>query len=271
MPRSLAPVALAVALLPGCLDHILEAPFVLTPGLGEARSIAPTDRNTMLVAASSGLHEVDGEGQPTRLWEGEAHAVSTHEARAYALAGDTLRVGSLDAASGTWTWQARPLQGARDLLAWCDERLLGVTHGEVIEVDPSGASSPSTWLEGQFGLRGLSLDAARPCEGVLVFSDHQLLFVSPEGEAEVILERQVELRAVATDGDHRTWIVHGTPPRLSVLVDGKPQTFAHYLGDPRDIHFGTGALLKPDNIYLADGGGTLDYLRVVAPAGGGEP
>lgn len=260
----IAPVALTTT---GCLDHILEAPFVLTPGLGEARSLAPSDHSTMLVASSTGLHDIDGEGAVTTLFEADAHAVSTHQARAYVLVGDTLRLGRHDAASGTWTWQSRPLQGARDLLAWCDLRLLAVTHGEILEVDPTGATSPEVWLRDQFGLRGLALDAERPCEGVLAFSDHQLLFVTPAGEAEVILERQVELRAVATDGEGRTWIVHGTPPRLSVLVEGKPQTFAHYLGDPRDLHFGTGDLLKPDNVYLADGGGTLDYLRVVAPEG----
>ena len=54
-------------------------------------------------------------------------------------------------------------------------------------------------------------------------------------------------------------------PRLPGARAGEVETIARYLDDPRDIQFGTGTLLRHENVYLADASGTLDYLPTPPP------
>ena len=251
-----------LALSVGCADRVLDAPVVLTRGLGVARSLAPTGANSLYVAASSGLYEVDLEGAVQIHWEGDARGVSAHEDRLYLLSADTLRIGHPEA-DGGWRFEPRPAPAAVDVLAWCDESVLIARSGRVDLWRP-GEVHASPWADDLENLRALVLSPRDVCGEVLALTDHQLLRLSTGGREEV-LGRLVEARSVASDHLGRIWLAHGTPPRLSVLVDGKLQTLPHYLGDPRDLHFGAGEFYTPGRGYLADGGGTLDYLRVVPP------
>ncbi len=251
-----------LASLAGCANQLLDMPVVLAPGLGEARSLAPTGGEGLYVAASSGLYEVGRAGTVQTLWEGDARGVSAHEDRLYLLSADTLRIGHPEV-DGSWRFEPRPAPGAVDVLAWCDEAVL-IGRPDRVDLWRPGEVHASPWADDLENLRALVLSPQDVCGEVLALTDHQLLRLRPDGRDEV-LGRLVQARAAASDHLGRIWLAHGTPPRLSVLVDGKLQTLPHYLGDPRDLHFGAGELYTPEKVYLADGGGTLDSLRVVPP------
>ena len=241
----------------GCLEEALHAPRVLAPGLGEARSLAALDSGEVLVASSTGLNQRDGDGQLRSLWEGDARAVSARGERVALLTDRGLRLGSPRAGADVAAWPEEPVTDGVDVLVGCEERVLLLRAQELLELTPGGGE-PQPWLTEERGLRGLASTGS--CEEVLVFSDHQLLRVSRAGERALILDRQVELRAVALDGLGRTWVIHGTPPRLSLLEGRTLRTSPHYLGDPRDLAFPSEGGGPPSEVYLADGGGTLDRL-----------
>ncbi|MFN7145794.1 MAG: hypothetical protein ACK4YP_18610 [Myxococcota bacterium] len=57
------------------------------------------------------------------------------------------------------------------------------------------------------------------------------------------------------------YVVHGDPPELFRVDPSGPVSVAKWLGDARDLHFGVGDRLPRENLYVANGAGTLDYVR----------
>jgi hypothetical protein len=252
----------AVLAAPACLDDLLEAPYVLATGLPPANGLSPSGRGPLLVATDGGTFQVDGEGRATLFLPGSARAVGAHRDRVYALETDRLAVYGWPVEGGpavpVRSW---PLPGALDLQSWCGESVLVAFPDRVERVEPESGTRV-VLAGGLAGVRGVGLGAP-PCERAWVATAAGLVELGVEGPL-----RRVELpdaRAVAVDDRGRTWALHGAPPVLSVLAPSGPTEIAGHLGDARDLHFGTGGLLPPDNVYLASGEGGVDYARLEVP------
>ena len=249
----------ALLLLTGCLSEVLEAPYVLSTGLGEARSVCPSTRLTMLVASSTGLWEVDGEGAMAQVLAGDCSAVSMSPRDAYALCDGQLTWGALPAPGAlAQGWSRKAAPGVRDVQVWCDGTVMLGDPASVTSWDPATGET-SLWAEGLPGLRALALGGGEGCDWLTVVAGDRVLAVTPTGQS-ALAEGLVAPRAAAVDRQGRLWVVAGEPAVLSQVTGGKAQEFARYLGDPRDLQFGLGGLLPPSNGYLADGQGTLDYV-----------
>ncbi len=247
-------------LLPGCLSELLEAPYVLSTGLGEARALSPSGRTTMLVASSTGLWEVDGEGASAQLLADDCSAVTAGPTAVYALCDGGIRWGALpgrgEQVSG---WATRVMPGVRDLTAWCDQDVLIGDAASVTAWDPA-TDETSLWADGLPGLRSLSLGGGGGCDWLTVVTGDAVLAVTPTGK-QTLAEGLVAPRAAAVDSRGRLWVVAGEPPSLSRVDGTQPTEFARFLGDARDLQLGLGGLLPPSNGYLADGAGSLDYVH----------
>ncbi len=258
------PLMWASLLLSGCLDSILEAPYVLTAGMGEARGLSPTSRTTLMIATADGVMEVDGAGHRTVLSTIPAQAVATHRRYMYVLTDEGLMWGDFPPPGQRAQLVSVPIEDVVDLQSWCD--------GQVLLAGPTGLrlwnpeeGSVHDFSPGLPPLTAVSLLPLNPCSGALVLSTDGALILAERDSHEVLLSGLVHPRAIAADRYGYIWLVHGEPPVLSRFSDGALETRARYLGDPRDLHFGVGELLAPDNAYLADGSGTLDYARVAVP------
>ena len=248
-------------LLLSCLDALLEAPYVLTTGLTEAHSLAPTGRRTMLVATPTGLVEVDGSGSQARLTEQPVRAVAAHAEVVYILTSAGLQWGALPTSGAMLeALQTLPAPGVVDLQSWCDGRVLLAGEQGLQVFTPTTATI--TDHEATLPpLKAVSLSAQETCAGAVVLTEDALIQVSGTTTSRIPISQP---RAATPGRDGHTWVIHGDPPVLSRLEDGALTPRAKHLGDPRDAHFGTGELFSPNNIYLADGAGTLDYARVIA-------
>ena len=248
-------------LLAGCLSSVLEAPYVLSTGLGEATGLAPSGRRSMLVASDSGLWEVDGEGERALLRAGATRAVTGHLSGIYALDGCAVAWGPLAPAGQPWTPTGHlPAQGVVDLQAWCDGLVLLASPRELTAWAPETGET-FAFAAGLSGVRAVSLGPDGGCDEALVVTADAVLAVSQTGRR-TLAAGLVAPRAAVADAKGRVWVVHGEPAVLARIDAGAAVEVARYLGDPRDLHFGTGGLLPPENAYLADGEGSLDYLRV---------
>lgn len=242
------------------MDAVLEAPYVLGTGLGEARSLSHSGRESFFVAAREGVWELDAEGRRTLVAPGEAEAVTAHPGTLYVLGGGALRWGPLPAAGQQLQEAGRqPAPGVRDLLAWCDGSVLLAGNDEITALNVQTGESWAFAL-GLEGLRALALGPGDGCDHALVVAGARVLAVNPAG-ARPLAEGLVAPRAAALDARGRLWVVAGEPPELLRVEDGRTTVFARFLGDPRDLIAGLGGLLPPANLYLADGEGTVDYVH----------
>lgn len=245
----------------GCLDAILEAPYVLTTGLSEARSLAPTSRRTMLVATPTGLLEVDGSGKYELLTEQSVHAVSAHPEVIYLLTSAGLQWGALPASGDPLLdLKTIPAPGVVDVQSWCDDLVLLAGDSGLQIFDPATASITAHGAALP-PVHAVSLLPQSPCAGAVVLSADALIEIHGTKIARIPLSQP---RTAAPGRDGHTWVVHGEPPVLSRLEGGALEPRANHLGDPRDAQFGNGELFSANNLYFADGSGTLDYARVIA-------
>ncbi len=245
-------------LLAGCLDELLESPYVLATGLGEVRSIAPGLDGRLLAATSTGLYAIDGEGKAERVGE-PAVAVSVHPGRTY----------SLDEKGVSW-WSpdyndsggivGEPPPSEVDLLAGYDELATLQRRGLVLwpldkKSIPRDVAVPES--------RAVALG---PPSTYLVVTPTTLYTVSAEDVATPLVTGLTDARAAATDANGRVYVAQGAPTELWRVepVPGGPArlvSVAKYLGDVRDLHFGIGGLLPRENLYIANGAGSVDYVR----------
>lgn len=255
-PWRLAPLLL----LPACLSELLEAPYVLSTGLGEARALSPSGRATLLVASGAGLWEVDGEGKAAKVLDGDCSAVSMSPKAAFTLCDGQLQWGPLpEPGAAVSGWQKKAAPGVRDLQAWCDDTVLLGDPASVTAWDPNTGET-SLWADGLPGLRALALGGGQGCDWLTVVTEDAVRAVTPSGSTELI-GGLVSPRAAAVDRSGRLWVIAGTPPVMSRVEGGRATEFARFLGDPRDLQFGMGGLLPPSNGYLPNGSGTLDYVH----------
>ncbi|MDG1481427.1 MAG: hypothetical protein P8R54_17665 [Myxococcota bacterium] len=249
--------------LTGCLDAILEAPFVLSTGLTEVRSITPSGRTTMLAATPGGVVEIDGSGAHTLLSTHPARAIAAHATVIYLLTDDALlwgampppgeRIGALSHIS---------VAGVVDIQSWCHGQVL-LAGAAGLQTFDSSSGMLSPYPAKLPPLKSVSLPAEAPCTGAVVASADAVIEVI----GEELRSLPVDTPRVVTPGrDGHTWLIHGTPPILSRMQDGTLSLRAEHIGNPLDAHFGTGELFSPSNIYFADAAGTLDYARVIDDA-----
>ena len=197
----------------------------------------------------------------SRLTEQPAQAVTTHQDVVYLLTSAGLQWGALPAPGAPMrALQTIPAPGVVDLQSWCDERVLlaGDTGLQIFEPATASITAHPATLP---ALHAVSLPARAPCSGAVVLSADALIQVHGTATASTAIAQP---RTATPSRDGHTWVIHGEPPVLSRVEEGGLMLRAEHLGDPQDAHFGTGELFSPDNLYLADGSGTLDYARVIA-------
>lgn len=260
--RPALPLSLLLLSLAGCVGEILDAPFVLSSGLGAARGVSPSPRTTLLVATDAGVVEVQGDGRAELLAAGvDALAVASHRETLYVLTAEGVRHGPMPppgeaAALGLW-----PRAGLRDMQAGCGERV------HVADAAGLAAWVPATGALSRFGppladVRALALDPLAACAGVLVLAGDRVLWVTADA-ATPLATGLTRPRALSADAWGGVWVVHGEPPVLARLTTAGPDTRARHLGETADLGFGLGDLFHPANAYLVGPGGTLEYARVV--------
>ncbi|MFT5682964.1 MAG: hypothetical protein ACI8RZ_003888 [Myxococcota bacterium] len=247
----------------GCLDAILEAPYVLTTGLTEIRSIAPSGRSTMLAATPGGVVEIAGNGSTTRLGEQSVQAIAAHATAIYLLSDGVLLWGEMPASGERIGALSRiPVPGVVDIQSWCDEQVL-LAGSAGLKVFHREAGTITDYPVALPPLKAVSLPAGGPCDGAVVIAEGAVIEVL----GETLHRYPIDAPRIVTPGrDGHTWVIHGEPPVLSRLESGTLSLRAEHLGDPLDAHFGSGELFSPGNIYLADASGTLDYARVIGTA-----
>lgn len=238
---------IALALL-GCLDRMLESPYVLTAGLGEVRSLSPDGKGHFVLATRDGVVEVAADGKATPRTPGPAYAVSSDSDRVY-----VLREGTVD-----WDRTGIRAPGAVDILRSRDDELLVLTPDRLEAIDAT-TGARSIRAEGLTAARALAIG---PEGRNIVVTATALISVGRDGR-DTIAEGLIDARAAAMDAAGRWYVVAGAPPQLW-RVDSPgaaPVLIARWLGDARDIHFGTGDAFTSDTLYIATGTGSLDYLR----------
>lgn len=249
---------LLIGALVGCYSERLEAPYVLSTGLGEAKSISPSVRATLLAASSTGIWELNQEGTANRLWDQPTLAVTSSPNTLFALSGGQALGGEYPAPGQTWkpTLQI-DATGATDLLAWCEGLVLIADKGGITAWDMLSGET-SLWSAEPKGVTALALSA--DCGAVLAVTPDAVWSVNATG-ATAVCSGLISARAAAVDRQGQLWVVAGDPPVLNQVKGGKAEVFARFLGDPRDLHFGTVDPWPTQNLYLADGEGTVDYVR----------
>lgn len=236
-----------ILLLGGCLDQLLESPYVLTPGLGEVRALSPGLNGELLVATSTGLYAVDGNGVGTRTGD-PADGVTVHPGVTYVRRGGTVTYdgGEIDVA------------GAVDILAGYDE--LAVLYPDRLVLDGRfghvGPPTPDRVVPlGRADARAVALGPT----GYLVTTPTALLAVN--ADIRVLAEGLTDARAAATDTRGRVYVAQGAPTELWRVDAGGLVSMARWLGATRDLQFGLGGLLAVENVYIANGAGSVDYVR----------
>lgn len=232
--------------LAGCLDRMLEAPWVLTSGIGEARSLAPDGTGAWLVATDRGVARIDGEGKASDVEAGAADAVSTHPGRVYVLRDGVVR----------WPGGEARVDGAIDVAGGWDA-LWVLTPDTLWAVDPATGEKTARAT----GLDGARAVALGPEPEALVVTRDAVVAIGPGGGARALATGLVGPRAACTDARGRVFVAAGEDPALWRLDAAGPVLAARYLGDVRDLHVGLGGLLPAENLYLAVGTGSIDYLR----------
>lgn len=255
---------LLVLLLSGCIDHLLEAPYILATGVGpEPLAMSLTPRHSLLVGGLGGLREVDGSGAVQILRSEEARAVASHLGwLAFADAQGVLF--QLDSGAELRV----PLPEVRALQAWCDASLLALSPTGIWLLRPDG-SPPRLWAAALPGSVDITLSPGPPCEAVLQLSPDALHRSDPQG-SQPLASALEGARAVATDRLGRAWVLHGQPLVLAQIEAGQARTIARHVGDARDLSFGNGGLLHSDSAWLLIGDGRVDYLPVAMPPSLGE-
>ena len=119
-----------------CLDHILEAPLILATGLGEVNGIAPSPRESLLVATETGLWEVRADGNKRQLIDSPIQDISTHPERLIALDAGAISWGPYPSHDEEFEFsQQLSLPGASRIQAWFDDQLWISQYQQIIVID----------------------------------------------------------------------------------------------------------------------------------------
>ena len=233
--------------LGGCLDRLLEAPYILTSGLGEARSIAISREGDLIVAGTAGLTRITADGSPHLVDPVPTDAIAVSPNHRYAL-----RAGHVD-----YEGTRLPVPGAVDIAAtWNPD--LWVLYPDRVEIwDPDRHAR--TIVTGLSGARALTLG---PQDEMLVTLPTEVRAYRADGRGRTLVTGLVNARFSATDEPGRVYVVQGDEPELFRVDDGTLTRIARFLDDPRDLQFGRGQSLVPTFAYLATASGRVDYVQV---------
>ncbi|MCK6506517.1 hypothetical protein L6R53_24610 [Myxococcota bacterium] len=256
--------ALGLLLLVGCIDHLLEAPYVLATGVGaDALSLSPTADRSLLVAGPGGVFRVDGSGVVTPVHDGPIRGAVAH-ARFVALVDDAgLSFGPPQGSGFTATHRVA-LAGVVSAQAWCEDQVLALAEGALWLASPDRPEA-TRWATAPRDGIAVAFGPTPRCDAALVLSPDRLRAVDPGGQR-LLAEGLEQATAVGMDRTGALWVVHQERPVLARIQDGRPVTVARHLAPTTDLHFGTGDLLHPDNAYLLTRQGTVDYVRIPSPA-----
>ncbi|MCB9780637.1 MAG: hypothetical protein H6742_18865 [Alphaproteobacteria bacterium] len=250
------PLLLGPLLLAGCFASILEAPYVLATGAGEpAWQFSPGLDHTLVVASDQGVRVVDGSGVVTPRSTEPARVALDH--LPWRLVFDPT--GGRFSGGSTATVA---IDQVRAGTAWCDHAALVARPGVLLLVRPDGGVD--AWREVPDDVVDVGLAPGPACEAALVLRPDRVITTGPAG-GQLVADGLEQARAASFDHLGRVWVVHQDPPVLALIQDGRPVTIARYLGDVVDLQFGTGELLHPDNAYLLNRDGQVDYVRVPTP------
>lgn len=275
---------LAMGALGGCLDRVLEGPYVLAVGLEGARSLtlAP-DATALRVAGPEGVFDVSPDGAAERVGL-EAVAITSDPRRSYALRGDTVTDAVANAPFATLGVAGRDVVaiegGVVSLtdgrLAWASTSAASqAAHTHAVPRENGGALDfvvPSTAepRDVPCALSGAqSLALGRMSDEVLVVAPDAIVAVriAPDGASacEPLVAGLHGLRAAAVDAVGRVYVVADEDPALYRLDPAGPVQVARWLGDVRDAHFGAG-VFPAENLYFIDGEGRVTYVRPPPPS-----
>jgi hypothetical protein len=252
-----------LALSVGCqsFEAALEAPYVLASGVGAARSITPIAGGALAVASGQGVFRVAGDGT-THTIGPAADAVTANPEFVFTLRGATVAWSPTPLPGAPLTSHGSlQVPGAQDLLAWTDGNVLVATSDSILIVRPGVTGETTTQSEFASQLSGLRSIALGPGPGaVLALTDRSVLLVRAGQTAEIVVQDVKFPRGAAVGRHGRIWLLHGDPATLSEITSAGLVQTARHLGQPMDMHAGTGGALAPEHLYLADAEGTVDYL-----------
>jgi hypothetical protein len=239
---------------------MLESPLILATNLGTVNGLAPSPRDSLLVASDRGLWEVSVEGARERLSQQPADDVSTLPEHVVLLSGGVLSWGPYPENGEPLQLEGRfPAPGVTRIQAWFDETMILSKEEELSTLTlGSGESQPLGKLSESIldvGLGGHTKGApvlVRTASGL-----HKL----QDGESEH-LDLPVPLHGATLDIVDRLWVVHGQKPQLSIDSGKGLKKIAMELGEPRAMTLGGGGLTPMDALFIATTEGVLEYIRV---------
>jgi hypothetical protein len=232
-----------------------SAPYLLATGLGDARSFVPSDRGTVFVATPQGVLEVTPEGRAAVLLAGDARGVAASSDRLYALRKDTLVWASL--ADPPVIEGSRAIAGLLDLQTWCDGQVM-LAYADRLTVWRPGEETETLFGSPPPGIRAVARGGT-DCRTALVATSDAVLEVANAGPPRSLASVS-DARAVARDALGRTWVVHGSV--LSRVDGAELVEAARDLGTATDLSFGASGLVSPQNAYVLEAEGRLEYVHV---------
>jgi len=239
---------------------MLEAPLILATGLGEAHDLAPSPRETMLVATERGLWEVWVDGRREKLTQQSVQCVTTLPEYVLLISSEVLSWGPYPEPGEPLQLAGRmPAPGVQSIQAWYEsDVLLGSSDGiERLDLK-TGKSQAIALMDGP--VKGLGLGDHSEGQAALAQTSSGLYRVQA-GEAWP-LELPTPLHGAVLDQAERLWVAHGIDPQLSLSLGSDLRTVANNLSEPRGMVMGSGGLTPTDAIYIATAAGSLEYLRV---------
>lgn len=233
--------------LGGCLDRLLESPYVLAAGFGEARSLAISREGDLVVAGSAGIIRIGADGTLHPLAPNATDAVAVSPTHLFAL-----REGVLD-----YEGQALPAPAAVDVAAtwYSDTWVLYPDRIDAWSLDLERRAV----AEGFQGARAVNLG---PEGEMLVTFPTEVRAYTAEGRFRVVIAGLEAARVAATDDWGRVYLIQGAEPQLYRLDDGALTLIARFLDAPTDLQFGRGPTLAHTFAYMATGSGRVDYVQV---------
>lgn len=231
----------------GCLDRLLDSPYILVAGLGEVRSLSISAEGRLLVGGSSGLTELARDGAPHHLGPTAADAITQSPHQLF-----VLREGRLDTGGTTVD-----TPGALDIAATWFEDLWILYPDHLDAYGPTGVVR--SVAAGFTDARNLNLGT--PGEMLLTLPTEVRAYHA-DGTFRVIATHLEDARTAIADGAGRIYVAHGREPTLSRVDPDGLTLVARFLEDPRDLQFGVPPNLHTDYLYIGSGAGRIDYIQV---------
>jgi len=218
-----------------CLDSLLEAPLILTTGLPTVHGMAPTLRDSILVATEEGLWEVQSDGKQRQLTLQPVQDVTTHPESLTLLSQGVISWGPYPEPAADLEISGRmPAPHAQQLQAWFDGSVMVGQPGSIQQLNrASGESQQIAEVTGDvidIGLGGNQRDSP-----VLVHTTTGLHQASRSGVTAMNIP--AHLRGASLDVRDRLWLVHGEPGQLSIQDNLRLKTISSSVGSLPKILF----------------------------------